>query len=110
MKTAYPPMPPGTKEVDWDFELTEEEKLLDTMEYEWMPNSWPERETHKTMLQQAAKNTLDRLERERSAISIKVPKVTLEKFKKAAAHEGLRYQTYLNKLIHLAAEGRLKQL
>jgi hypothetical protein len=39
MKTAHPLMPSGTKEVDWDFELTEEEKLLDTMEYEWMPNS-----------------------------------------------------------------------
>lgn len=110
MKTAHPPMPPEIKEVYWDFDLTEEEKLLDQQAYNRMPNSWPEREAHKAILQQAAKNTLARLERERSAISIKVPKVTLEKFKKAAAHEGLRYQTYLNKLIHLAAEGRLKQL
>lgn len=100
------------KEIDRDkLTLTEEELEREKRaEGAKRISEWPEWEKFNAKLQQAAKNTLDRLERERSAISIKVPKVTLEKFKKAAAHEGLRYQTYLNKLIHLAAEGRLKQI
>jgi|GEM_PF-5725515 len=39
MKTANPPIPSQIKQVDWDVELTDEEKILDQQAYDWMPNT-----------------------------------------------------------------------
>lgn len=100
------------KKIDRDkLELTDEELERE----KWSENatwisSGPEWEKFNAEMKEAAKNTLARLERERTAISVKVPKVTLEKFKKVAESEGLKYQTFLNRLIYLAAEGKLKNL
>lgn len=107
MKTANPPIPSRVKQVDWDVELTDEEKILDQQAYDWMPHTWPQRQAHQDMVREAANNTLARLEKERVAISVKVPKTTLAKFKQVAENEWLKYQTFLNRLIFLAAEGKL---
>ena len=77
MKTAFPPMPAWIKEVDWDFELTDEEKEFDKMEFERI-SSWPEFEEWKKEMMNA---TFENIPSGEETKTVQIPVSIFDKFK-----------------------------
>ncbi len=61
----------------------------------------------KSLLKQAATNTIERLSK-RKAINIRLLESDIERVKALALSEGIPYQTYLSSMIHKVVTGQLK--
>ncbi|MGE4294138.1 MAG: hypothetical protein AB7E49_00360 [Campylobacterales bacterium] len=89
-------------------ETIEEQAVIDAVEAgEFVSLEPKELAAFKTVLQGAAKNTVDRLSK-RKAISIRLLENDIARLKAMALSEGMPYQTYISYIIHKIASGEMK--
>lgn len=89
-------------------ETAEEQAVIDAVEADAFVSLAPEElAAFKSVLQGAAKNTVERLSK-RKAISIRLLENDIARLKAMALSEGMPYQTYISHIIHKIASGELK--
>jgi len=74
---------------------------------EWRALEGEELVDAEARLQEAAKTTLARLEAKTERINIRMTRRDMESLKRAAAREGLPYQSLVTSVLHKFTEGRL---
>ena len=87
----------------------EERSLMESYDRgEWQPLEGKAlAEMRATLLAVAAKNTMARLENKTERMNIRMTQRDMANLKKAAAREGLPYQSLVTSILHKFTEGRL---
>lgn len=86
----------------------EERSLMESYDRgEWQPMQGKALADMQAMLAVAAKNTMARLENKTERMNIRMTQQDMANLKKAAAREGLPYQSLVTSILHKFTEGRL---
>jgi predicted DNA binding CopG/RHH family protein len=94
--------------IDGPYLDEEERELMESYDRgEWRPLEGKELADMQARLTQAARNTLAELETKTERMNIRMTRRDMEALKRAAAHEGLPYQSLVTSVLHKFTEGRL---
>lgn len=86
----------------------EERELMESFDRgEWQPLEGEALAEMKAKLAVAAKNTMARLENKTERMNIRMTHKDMANLKRAAAREGLPYQSLVTSILHKFTEGRL---